>query len=275
MKKPIFTVDGDSEEDEIDGQDLGLSFLYNVREQTDNTGSVNIYIADGRKFVKDIEFWAFNRPIDEEHVENIFNNYVQDMKENKVLPNLRTICVGYRKDENVYYLLDGQHRIRALKKFLKKYSSKKVNVIIEVHSLSDEDETVSLFNQVNNSKILQAEETPHKGAMKIITKIKKEYAKFVFSESSSTYYPKIDPKKMHKHLKRVLMKGKITEEELYEKIMKKNNVYRKRYRSGKSIPNYDPERNIKAGEKVEKHGFYICLDRNFEWIKEIEYDGSE
>lgn len=260
------TFDSDNEND----GDLGLKLLYVMREKTAGANSIILYTANGRKFVNNIELWPFNRPIDDEHVKTIYDNFVLDKREREILPNLRTVCVGYREDENSYYLLDGQHRVRALHKFFKKYPSKNVDILVEVHTVSDEEEIVNLFNLVNNSKILSAEETPHKEAMKIIKRIKREYSNEVFTEKATAYYPKLDPRKVHKFFKSILVEGNMNEEELYQEVVKKDNQYRKLYRKDRPIPNYNPVKDIKGGEKAARYGMFLGLDRHYEWFRDIK-----
>ena len=259
----------DDEEENI--QDLDIEQLFEIRPESENGGRVTLCTVDARKFFDrdtGIVMWPFNRDIDQSHVTEIYEHLLSTCSK-RVPPNLRTLCVGYYGEEKKYYLLDGQHRTKAGKKYLKKYPSRNFKIVVEIHHLSSEEEVIDLFNQVNSNKVLEAEETPHKGAIRIISKIKSKYSKDVFSEKGRVYYPKMDYSKVHSKFKQLLQDGVMTEDEIFKKVVKLDNRYEKLYERGEissitSRPNIGP-----SIEKAKRYGMFLGLDEHHRWLQKI------
>lgn len=269
-KKVLEKSDDSDEEENI--QDLDIEQLFEIRPESENGSSVTLCTVDAKKFFDrdtGIVMWPFNRNIDEPHVTEIYEHFLSTCSK-RVPPNLRTLCIGYYTEENRYYLLDGQHRTEAGKLYLKKYPSRNFRIVVEIHRLSNEEEVIDLFNQVNSNKVLEAEETPHRGAIRIISRIKREFSKDVFSEKGRVYYPKMDYVKVHSKFKQLLQDGVMTEDEIFDRVVLLDNRYRKLHKKGEissitSRPNIGP-----SIEKAKRYGMFLGLDEHHHWLQKIK-----
>jgi hypothetical protein len=217
-----------------------------------------------------IKKWALNRHIDEKVVNEIKENYIQDIKKIGMPHMLDPIHVSHFVDEegnNIYEIMDGQHRYKALYEI---HNDKELNVnnfdiSLEIHRVYSEEEKMELFDIINRRK--QIDRT-HLIDYKIPIFID-QFSKYWLENYSFNIFG-INRPRMPKNIFEAILnkhKSKIqkyTIEELltiFESINKDISKLPRSKQFGKSSR---PSTKI-FNEAVEK-GFYLGLDKNMGWF---------
>lgn len=104
-----------------------------------------------------LDVWAFNRKLDDEHVQSLYNAILQH-KAGHFMGTIKMI----KDDNNVFKVIDGQHRLQALKTYYDNHVNNPLHISIYVeiyhlHSLDDEI-VFELFKIANNNLNVKAED---------------------------------------------------------------------------------------------------------------------
>lgn len=137
--------------------DFGVSKL--IDEQND----IKIYKCNLSWFLRDIlpENYIYQRNIDDSHVMNLLKAY----KSKKYI----FIHDGFKlaKLNDKFYLVDGQHRIKALEK-INKNKLENIFVIITIYNVKNLMELQQLFRELNNGKPIHEEELIKEGYLELV-----------------------------------------------------------------------------------------------------------
>lgn len=109
---------------------------------------LSLYKFDAELFCNMFDVWAFNRKLNQEHVQNIYQHLCSQN-----IPHLMGSIKAIRDSEKNFQVIDGQHRLEALKLFITKNKSKSVTVIVEIYDVPsvDSDIVVEFFRIANNN----------------------------------------------------------------------------------------------------------------------------
>lgn len=120
----------------------------------------------------------FQTPLDLDRVQEMYESHIKHphFLLSKAIITIAIVNVGSEKE---YYLMDGQHRMNAIKIIYEK-TNENNNMIIVVHNVKNENEMRDLFNELNkdSSKNLAYVSLPIFGKIiieKIIKKLSKKY----------------------------------------------------------------------------------------------------
>jgi hypothetical protein len=100
------------------------------------------------------DVWAFNRKLNEEHVQKIYQQLcVQN------IPYLMGSIKAIRDRDNNFQVIDGQHRLEALRLFTTN-NKQSVPIIVEIYDVPsvDTDIVLELFKMANNNLNLSIED---------------------------------------------------------------------------------------------------------------------
>lgn len=127
--------------------DFGVSTLIDTNED------IKMYKCDFHWFVKDVlhENYIYQRMLNDDHVNNLYKAY--NSKKNIFVHD------GFKlaNFNNKFYLIDGQHRLKALEK-LNQTKTKNLRVLITIYTVKNISELQQLFKELNNGIPINIEE---------------------------------------------------------------------------------------------------------------------
>ena len=220
-----------------------------------------IYVSDLRDFIPNIYIYSGQRPLCEEHVNKLVKCLYDDDTDFK-----GTMKVVFCRKEKKIYLIDGMHRVNAYKKIMENDSKFNRNILIECYETEDvnSEQTISLFKAVNNCKNIELTELPVIDAIVIVEMICKQFPKMISeTDKTRTNRPKLSKQDLTTHVRIILQNSNKSKEEIFELILSKNREY--------GLKSIDKFKKISPAmlKKCKDSGFYLGLDDNFQWIKEI------
>lgn len=209
--------------------------------------------------------WEMNRQLDEEHINNLFNCYEREKINGKNnLSFLSHIDMAYVISGNYIRVIDGQHRMEALKDIRLKYHDYGFYIPVVIWNVNTELDMMNLLHLINHKKAFD------------MNLIKYDEAEFL-SEMDKKFrvgrYRSIFGKK----------RPHIDKDKFLEKIEEKFKIWKYRYgeisnliRKIEEINNYI-KNNIKESwsnsmsvkQKANDMGFYLGLDRDMGWVDRI------
>jgi len=268
------------EEDRSDEDDSPDDNNHDYLGELVYSGTPSIYIANAREFSNHTKNWAFNRDIDEKHVQHL-----KDELESSQTPHfVGTFKVAIDTYNNVR-LMDGQHRHAALRRIITTNSKFNMKLILEVYSVSnvnDGVDTFVLFTKCNNVLNLLNEDIPKKIYAGVVSKLLTDYKQNIRQINAETgrepNYPNISDSKLYKELSKsgIVEDFSVTENELLRLIKAKNSYLStltlEELFPFKQTPN-EKERCKNGWIKCSKNGFYLGLvvwkNKELSWIYEI------
>lgn len=264
----------ENEELTIDDNEIDDSNIFN--NIIDNTNEYSkVYIVDAYKFVKYIHNWEYNRKLNDNHVNDLYNDQLHNVINGVIKPYFfGNFIVGCYKnnDNNIYRLIDGQHRIACILK-LQENNIPSFNIRVEIITVNNEIKLVSLFKMINKSLPIKLSDFPEAKLLETISHIKKLYPQY-FSKSDYPVLPNINEKillnELTKH--KIFDTYPITPIELVNIIRKINTVKSNEYKNKFKVKNSNKEFNKmkKIYEKaILKGDFVLTVDYKFDWIIDL------
>ena len=272
--------DSDSENDDIEEirslfqimlEDKDLNYItFNGKKyeyyQTELTKEILFCEKDD---INNIDLWAEQRPCDKIRVKKLVDILLDT---NDINPIYSIIMHG-----NIIKLIDGQHRMKAEKKYHKKLSKndkeenfkKKLyfNVYVPICNLNDINETFdyenNLFKTINDIKPLDNYEADNI-ASKIIRNMKKEYPTII-THKDRTVRPRISEKKLYRQLYNHVKLHEFSLSVYMEKIFKLNDKFREM--EIQDLQNLAHQKRLeiqKNGTKINKRSVDIKIMKYFE-----------
>lgn len=120
-----------------------------------NDIKLSLYRYDAELFCNMFDVWAFNRKLNDEHVQTIYQQLcVQN------IPHLMGSIKAIRDRDNNFQVIDGQHRLEALRLFTTNKKNKSMSIIVEIYDVVSVDSNVvlELFKMANNNLNLSIED---------------------------------------------------------------------------------------------------------------------
>lgn len=230
-----------------------------------------------------IKIWAFNRNIDQEWIDTIRENFETE----KVTGSFK-LCKA--DDSEYFYLIDGQHRVRAYADIEENFE-----VCIEIYICDTKEKIQSTFLNVNCSKPLLDDDKANLAITNsIIQKLEEIYCVTADTQKDGCKsgsiiwtgvkprYPKIWVSDLKPKLQRLVRESeRINSEQIVELIQKVNMEYR--LLTIKNIPNVQIEKFRTKGKKgycqakniVRATHCYLGIDKEMGWVdrvKELYYE---
>lgn len=179
---------------------ITLMSLLNETTVFDNV-KLSLYKYDAEMFCKMFDVWAFNRKLNEEHVKKIY----QQLCVQKV-PHLMGSIKAIRDKDNNFQVIDGQHRLEALRLFTTNNKNKSVSIIVEIYDVPsvDSDVVLELFTMANNNLNLSIEDDVDiviKGLISRLMKDSKLRLGIIDKNNGRINRPRISKKVLYEELK--------------------------------------------------------------------------
>lgn len=242
-----------------------------------NSILVDYYSVKIREVIPYLSSWSFNRQVNESHKDTIKNDLI--LQQN---PHLMGTIKIARDNERNCRVIDGQHRLIALREFINDDIDMKYNfeILFEVYTLNIEDinnptseefdELEKLFCIANKSLNFEAKDNPDKFCREVTTSLSKTYDSI--KNSDRVYRPSISQKYLYECLKNYLPKkyyeSKV--DEIVNLIKKKNNEL-SLILPANLFKNFEKSR--KHYEKAKEKGFYLNLADSYyepeKWISSL------
>lgn len=259
--------DCDNEDDTTDTEsivdNIEKSFFDTAKElHWFNDGNYGVYLGTMKEFYDDVKskHWIYNRVIDDKHVKNIIKNK-HSFRE--------PFHIAYCNDRKQYYLIDGQHRISAYEELCGKINNEEI--LVYKHNVDKYNEVQTLFKELNNHKSLTYDDMPDEYLIKIIERLQKMYPTCITDKKTKLPYVNTVQLKtqmlVHKFSEKCKDKGKFVPIDMItNKIRMLNTNYRFKIKNKKETC-----KSCMIGsetyDKIIKNGFYLALDKKYEWIK--------
>jgi hypothetical protein len=155
-------------------QDEFQEFLFDgsdtIKILDDNDHSMLIKI-DYVSLIRYIKHWSFNRQINDNFVNELYESIVDN---NKIIWTLTAIK---ERSNNNLYLIDGQHRFEAIKKRMTEDNNLQFNnnLYIKIYLIDNKENDcqyiIDLFNKINKNTPLEENDYPDNSIINIIQKI--------------------------------------------------------------------------------------------------------
>ena len=183
----------DSCEEEYIEQDIKISTIELLENSyIDKHTYDNHYIKEHKKinlFIKNIRLFINNNPLDRKHVENIKDNLRKDN-------NLVGIFTTVQFANDTIMLIDGHHRITALREL--QSEGNKIISPLDIHNYKciseTSEDTMLLFEKVNNTKPFRTDVEIIKTVMHVIQKISDKFPKLFSKAKKRANFPKLHEK---------------------------------------------------------------------------------
>ena len=146
---------------------------YHLYDKIDENENSSLYKIDFRTLIINIGHWSYNRPLKKE----IINNLYENIKNNNISWILS--AVKEKENDNIY-LIDGQHRLEAIKKIIDEDIEMKINkyFYVNIYSFDNIDEDFDyineLFIKINSNTPLENINFPSSFTSKLINEIIKD-----------------------------------------------------------------------------------------------------
>lgn len=235
----------------------------NINILIDRTDNTLLYKKDFRTILSEINYWSYNRPLNID----VVNTLYECIKNNN--NNINWILTAVKeKKNNKIFLLDGQHRMEAIKKAIYEDIDMKINKFIYINIYlidnieTDDEYIIDLFIKINNSTPLNIPDFPSRFTTKIIKEIIKDplLTKGISTnpKTHSSHQPKIHRKTLNEllnvynekikdmEINIIVQNLKIVNNRL--SIMTFNNIFNKGTKT---------ENNIIIWNKAKEYGFFL------------------
>ena len=239
------------------------------------------FICDAKNIVKYSNVWTYNRNVNIEHVNNLVDTiklfYDEGNLDFHFIGSLKYICDKHKN----YKLIDGQHRLNALKKIYNdnEYNDIYIEMECDVYNVEDlhDDYSTLIYQNSNTVKNIVLDDIPSYQYIKIVEQLSEKFPKSIKDDKSSNInYPNIGKKFLQDKLKqsKILELYNINSIQLYEKIINLNTTFKnyedddyKKILLKKDYTNKNFEVRL---NKCKNSGFYLGLIRECEWINDIK-----
>ena len=235
---------------------------------------LSVYSCPIRYKLPFIKQWAYNRLLNKEHVDNI-----QKSLENKPYV-IGTIKLMKNRQDNQYEILDGQHRIEAIRNLCNRNPEYNIKCQIEEYLLDDKEgeQGLKLYNICNNNLNVYSINFPTVKFTEVINSLARKYSLGIIDKNEGCVRrPKITKKEFQ-----TILRTKMTDEwlSLYSvsDIVKKvddmnNDIFSKSNNWKLFFGREDPkESKKKILEKAAIYGFFLNLDCKLNinvWINKL------
>ena len=249
----------ESSDDEYSSDDEEGNYF--LRHMIYEDGYKKLFKTDARDFVPEIKLWAQQRPINKKHIEKL----EKEVKLNKHFKGNMKLLLD--KNNNCR-LIDGQHRYYALKNIMEKDSKFNINIILEVYETDniESDNSIKIFKDVNNCLNIKISDLPNIKASSVLNSLCLEFPDMfvdVKAGCKKVNRPRINKKILYEKIKEYFVDTKYNDKNLLDQILEKNRAYGLRGRTSFGVSD-------KMYETCKKSGFYLGLDKYFNWINYLD-----
>jgi hypothetical protein len=226
----------------------------------------NSYIID-LEFIKFCKKWSLNRDLNIDHWNKIYKSYEKEINDNNNLILNNTIAIALYK--NNFYILDGQHRLKAIKELLKKYNFS-CEIRIDLYNTDNYDNMIKILKDINSTYPLLVENKIIENINNILIFFKSNYLyqKSNIIKPSNCVRPFINENLMVQKIKKSSFLLSNTNKSIIIKhITKINNDYSKMSMDELKFNNKKITERMYL--QAKKYNCFLGFDKSFQWIDNI------
>jgi hypothetical protein len=237
------------------------------------------YLCDFRRLIPNIQNWAYNRKVDAKHVDGIYRN-LKAMTAPHLMGSIKLVR---DKATNSLTLLDGQHRVLALKKYMEDdLLHASIDVEVDVYNVEDitrdDIEIQEFFMKANNNKNVTINDIPETRVIEIIDKMIELWPRNIKTrDDRGAYRPNITKRELYNAMKdHFIATPSLTNQttaQILKKIVNINLELRMKPLQdlfGREAP---AKKKLTSYDRAVKHGFFLNLDCNYDlhtWLAMIK-----
>jgi hypothetical protein len=281
--KIVFDSDSEKElvsdaENDLDEKDIDLDNLitnekllgyksdlvskYIVKDKIYDFNSKSIicyYLWSG---VEDLDRWELNRKIDTSHVKKIYKEMVKDYDKKGEFIFYEPVHLAIKTD-NIFYVIDGQHRLLACNKLYKKNKYPVQQIPCVLWFPESEEEFIEIFDKINSRTPMDKTKLFNYKILDIINWMDKNMGK---KESIwGKLRPKINKDLFVEKMRESDSVHKLETDEIIKKISNHNIELRGMSRNKRS----DKSINDSTHAHAETMDFFLGYDKELKWIEQI------
>jgi hypothetical protein len=257
----------------LDDEDCGI--LLDVQTIFDNI-KMQLYKFDVNDIIPKLDVWSFNRKLNQEHVENIYNGLCSQTK-----PYLIGTMKVVRDESNDMKVIDGQHRLEALKMYIETHRDTiSLSIFIEMYNVPSLNDSVvfDLFKLANTNLNINVEDDLNVFVADLVNKIAEdpELSRGVIDKNDGRVNkPRISKKYLYEVLKANLKIHHLNQpaEVLVQKI-KDMNYHISRMSYLQLFSRREPcQKKINMKCNADRYRFYLNMEGNYsieKWIDELK-----
>lgn len=260
-----------SDEDDEDSAPVTINPLVKLRpfliKGVDESNTKIMKYYTNTDVLEDISEWELQRTINEEHWKTIYAQHIKYYEKHKCFFFIGAITCCYIPDSDKLALVDGQHRLYAIRELAKKAKYKnKIMFALDVVMVENDDEIHDIFCSINNVLQIDVSTIPRRNlTAKIISYLHDKHKAFGKENTDKRHIrPFLTKTEFVKKINNTFIIHHIkNSDELIALIAKKNAEYAKKPSS------FFPQITPNLYKKAMEINFYLGLFKNFEWIDEI------
>lgn len=239
-------------------------FLNNPYYETNDYKS---FIVD-KSFLNYTKKWSLNRNINKTHWKKLYSKFEDNIKNKNQLDltGIITICFY----ENNFLIIDGQHRIKAIKELMNTYNFD-CNIRIDIFYPENYEIMVKLIKKINYILPIDINKIFENNIHDIIKFIKEKYTNKDKSivKLKSYQRPYINENKLVDELRKCKYLNLFhNKKKLFKMISSKNNEYKKKNINELKFDNKSV--SLQTINIADEFDCYLGLDNNYKWLLDIE-----
>lgn len=212
--------------------------------------------------INDLDKWELNRKINNTHVNKIYKELVSDYKKKREFIFYEPIHLALKKD-NIFYVIDGQHRVLAYDKLYKKnkYPIQKIPCIIWFPE--NDEEFLEIFDKINSRTPIDRTKLFNYKILDITTWMEKNMG------NQETIWGKLRPKINKDLFVEKMRNNDLIHQMETQDIINKINNYNIKLRGMGRNKRCDKYITDSIHNHAETMDFYLGYDKELNWINEL------
>lgn len=161
---------------------------------------LELYKFDAKDIIFKLDVWSFNRQLNQEHVDEIYKDLCSQTK-----PYLIGTLKVIKDASNEMKVIDGQHRLQALKKYILTYTTA-FPIFIEIYNVVsfDDEIVIKLFKLANKNLNVNVDEDLNMFVVELVNKLASdpELSRGIIDKNDGRVLrPRISKKELYEALK--------------------------------------------------------------------------
>ena len=175
-----------------------------IRKTVFRNTTFELYVCDARTLFRLVDNWSFNRSVRDHHVQSIYND-LKNMRHPHLLGTIKIV----RNPEKEHRIIDGQHRLLAIRQILEEDEAMTWNmdVVVEMYEVDDikyGSEVFDLYIKANRNMNMDPEDSLDMEIINIVNGMCQDKILsmgIVDKQDGSVYRPRISKKDLYEQFK--------------------------------------------------------------------------
>jgi hypothetical protein len=258
----------------VDGEGIEDNGILLDTQTVFNNIEMQLYKFRVQDIISSLDVWSFNRELNQEHVDNIFTGLCCQQQ-----PHLIGTFKVVRDEYNDMKVIDGQHRLQALKKFGEIHKDKHISIFVEMYNVTTLNDPVvfDLFKLANTNLNINVEDNLNVFVAELVNKLAEDQvlSKGIIDKNDGRVNrPRISKKELYEVLKKNLKIHHLNQPiDVLVKKIKDMNYHISRMSYLQLFSRREPcQKKINMKCNAERYSFYLNIEGNYsieKWIDEL------